>query len=197
MFPFPPQFNNPSRVFNFDNFLSKKEISQIKKLIKPLPYEEGEVYAKDKDEVISSTRISQIKWIPQNQTYEWLYNKLIEKIQIANSISYKFDIVGALENIQYTEYNADVKGHYGWHIDLGEGYSCFRKISMSILLSNPKEFEGGDLEFDNFDKNGPSAVLKGLGTMTIFPSYMPHRVTPVTKGERKSLVLWVGGSTFK
>ena len=70
-----------------------------------------------------------------------------------------------------------------------------RKISITVQLSDPSEYEGGDLQIKI--NAGQSDTPKGLGNVVIFPSYLLHRVTPVTKGLRRSLVLWITGPAFK
>jgi len=200
MIKFPPQFNIPTQIFNIPKFLDKSEILNLSQKLKKIPYEKGVIDVGEEGGVgilNSSIRKSKVKWIPQSSSFNWLYNKLINQIQQTNSTSYKFDILGAPEMIQYTEYSSQDKDHYNWHIDLGEEFTCFRKISISILLSSPKEFEGGDLEFMTFNENSKKIAPKNLGNITIFPSFIPHRVTPVIKGTRRSLVMWVGGKPFK
>ena len=109
----------------------------------------------------------------------------------------------ALESIQYTEYYASENGHYDWHQDIGKGeLPSKRKVSITIQLSESEDYDGGELLIcvgsngsGQLDNNRVCPRGKGVGVL--FPSYMMHRVTPVTRGTRKSLVLWVGGSPFK
>jgi PKHD-type hydroxylase len=123
----------------------------------------------------------------------WLFTKLMKVIQSVNGQLWNFELIMAREPIQYTEYEDN--GEYGWHIDTGHGPSAQRKVSVSVLLTNPDEYEGGDLEL------WPGGEIKRVErkqyTMTIFPSCIMHRVTPVTKGVRKSLVFWVGGTPYR
>ena len=116
-------------------------------------------------------------------------------IKEANDTLWDFDITMMREEAQYTEYY-EGGGHYGWHMDTGSGILSQRKISITVQLSDPEEYEGGDLELW-FGGDEPIQAPKGKGIGVIFPSYMMHRVTPVTKGTRKSLVLWVGGSHYR
>jgi len=200
MIEFPPQINTPTQIFNIPNFLDRSEILSLSQKLKSISFKDGAIdIGKDNGNGVLdiNVRKSKVKWIPQSSTFNWLYNKLINQIQQTNSTSYKFKILGAPEMIQYTEYSSQNKDHYDWHTDLGEGLLSHRKISVSILLSSPKEFEGGDLEFMIFDEHNERLAPKNLGNITIFPSFIPHRVTPVTKGIRRSLVLWVGGCSFK
>jgi len=87
-------------------------------------------------------------------------------------------------------------GHYDWHIDTmkPDEYGMQRKISAVLYLSDPKDYEGGELEIKGLDK--PLGRLP-KGSVVVFPSYMSHRVTPVTKGIRYSAVGWMMGPTFK
>jgi PKHD-type hydroxylase len=101
----------------------------------------------------------------------------------------------ANEAIQYTEYY-DNGGHYDWHIDMSAGYPLNqRKISMTVQLSDESEYDGGNFEI--MRGREVEQLPKGKGNVVIFPSYLLHRITPVTRGVRKSLVLWLGGASFK
>ena len=195
MIPFPKLYNSPLHVSYIPNFLSLQEIHQIQKDIPSVPYSNVSISGPDGNPVKDSRRDSKIKWIPINETWDWLYNTILDTIQIHNSIHWKYEITELTDHIQYTEYHDTTSGHYDWHFDVGPNKMSHRKLSISIQLSSYNEYEGGSLEFFNpFDPN-PSP--KDIGSGVIFPSYFPHKVTPVTKGIRRSLVFWVGGSHFK
>lgn len=83
------------------------------------------------------------------------------------------------------------QGHYDWHTDCAES-SPRRKISFTVLLSDPSDFDGGDLEIQGF-----GTCPRVRGTLNVFPAFMWHRVTPVTRGERVVLVGWIQGPTFR
>ena len=98
------------------------------------------------------------------------------------------------ENIQFTEYDSAYDGYYDWHIDTGgKELSSNRKLSMSVQLSDPSEYEGGELQV----VKETNVLKKNRGSAFIFPSYLLHRVTPVTKGTRYSLVCWISGHPFR
>ena len=139
-------------------------------------------------------RKSRVGWIPLDQNFLWLHAKLGEMVNIANKELWGFDISGMDEQIQYAEYPEN-GGHYDWHMDTGPDKFSRRKISITVQLSDPSEYEGGDLQIKI--NAGQSDTPKGLGNVVIFPSYLLHRVTPVTKGLRRSLVLWITGPAFK
>jgi len=110
-----------------------------------------------------------------------------------NQHHFDFEIAGIMHGLQLLEYTSnETKQHYGWHIDVGGGSSYGRKISMVVQLSDPADYDGGELQVDE----GSEVVMpKERGRVNLFPSYMRHRVTPVTRGTRWSLVIWVQGYT--
>jgi PKHD-type hydroxylase len=124
----------------------------------------------------------------------WVYDRIRDLSIEANNAIWKFNLHSIIDSIQYTEYY-EGGGHYGWHTDIGPGSINHRKISITIQLSDPDEYEGGNLEM--WSDGDFQTMPKQKGAAVLFPSFLLHRVTPVTKGTRKSLVLWVGGSPYK
>ena len=108
--------------------------------------------------------------------------------------TWKFNLYSIIDSIQYTEYLAG-GGHYDWHVDIGPKNISHRKVSITVQLSDPNEYDGGDLELWN--GGAIKSIFRGRGATVLFPSFTMHRVTPVTQGLRKSLVLWVGGEHYK
>jgi PKHD-type hydroxylase len=99
--------------------------------------------------------------------------------------------------MQYTVYESDTQGHYTWHQDTGVNLTDLapRKLSMVLQLSDPSEYEGGNLQV--MTEISPQTVKKQRGLVAVFPSYVLHQVTPVTQGTRQSLVAWISGPQFK
>ena len=160
------------------------------------PRKNAEVGAeKGKKEGVLDTEIrtSHISWIPFKKMPE-MY-KDIEKIMLAtNGNHFGFDGMTITEPAQYTEYPEG--GFYDWHVDNYDNCQHeppVRKISMTCLLSPENEFEGGDLELI---KEGQAVKLK-QGQAAFFASFIRHRVAPVTKGIRRSLVMWFGGPPLR
>jgi len=149
----------------------------------------------DNSKVVESIRKSKCYWIENNSNTLWLYDRLGWIVRKLNSNFYNFDLYGFVEHFQYTIYEQTFDGHYTWHIDSGKGHGLPRKLSLVLQLSSLDEYEGGDLEIMNSSE--PQQVRKEKGLITLFPSYTLHRVTPVTKGTRKSLVVWIAGPAFK
>ena len=138
-------------------------------------------------------RITTISWIPFKEMPE-MYRDIEKTMLQANNNHFGFEGMQLTEPGQFTHYPTG--GFYDWHIDndvSGKHQPPVRKISMTLLLSPENEFEGGELEFMS---KGKRAKLK-QGEAIFFASWLQHRVKPVTRGERKSLVMWFGGPSFK
>jgi PKHD-type hydroxylase len=159
---------------------------------KSLPKQNAKIFNKEK-EIDTKTRVSHISWIPFNILPE-MYKTLEEVMQRTNSNHFGFEGMQLTEPAQYTEYPEG--GFYDWHMDSNIDFKNeppVRKISMTCLLSHESEFEGGGLEIE---KDG-NIVKPKQGQAIFFASFIRHRVVPITKGIRKSLVMWFGGPPLK
>lgn len=136
-------------------------------------------------------RISRVSFLDRAK-FGYMYDILFKMIQECNEKLYRFNIA-TFENIQFTEYEESYQGHYAWHTDLGPDANT-RKLSVVVQLSDPSEYEGGELQYKIGDEE--STVPKEKGYVIIFPSFILHRVTPVTKGTRRTLALWTTGPSF-
>lgn len=143
----------------------------------------------------SDVRKSSIRWITQANDTSWIYDRLAFIVRQINGQFFNFDISGFVEDFQYTVYEAENEGHYTWHVDMGKETTSPRKLSLVMQLSDPSEYEGGDLQL--LTSAHETIIEKKKGHIVVFPSYVLHRVTPVTKGIRKSLVIWIAGPPFK
>jgi len=124
---------------------------------------------------------------------KWVFEKLADVVSKMNAQHFRFDLTGFGEALQLTNYDQAENGMYGWHQDYGGGVS--RKLSMAMQLTDPSEYEGGNLQV--MTSSNPQNVRKQRGLIAIFPSYILHQVTPVTQGSRQSLVAWVSGPAFR
>ena len=143
--------------------------------------------------VDTKKRTTTISWIPFKEMQP-MYSDINNFIQKANLNHFGFDDVRITEQAQFTEYPTG--GFYDWHMDTDvnmHNEPPVRKISMTLLLNNPSEFEGGDLELM---APGKRAKMQ-QGHAIIFASFINHRVAPVIRGVRQSLVMWFGGTPFK
>ena len=145
------------------------------------------------DGVDKNIRRSQVSWLSNTPDTEWVFTKLADIVSKLNAQHFRFDLTGFGEPLQLTNYDQSENGMYGWHQDYGGAIS--RKLSMTLQLTDPSEYEGGNLQI--LTAGEPINVRKQRGLVAIFPSYELHQVTPVTQGSRQSLVAWVSGPAFK
>jgi len=191
---FSQPHNDPQNYYWYSQGFSQAELHRIYQELETVPFQAATILgALDTPKSIRSSRV---KWIPKDPQWDWLYKKLMEMAQVANQALWNFDLTSVDEHIQYTEYLAEEMGHYTWHQDIGPGSASLRKISLTVQLSAPDEYEGGELQVWQGADHIISAE-RGAGVVFIFPSYMMHRVTPITKGIRRSFVLWVGGQHYR
>lgn len=145
----------------------------------------------DKRDQIRSSRIAWFEGVAENK---WIYDRIQQIAMLINAMSYRFDLTGFSERMQYSVYEDTQQGHYDWHVDQGP-IGIRRKLSLTVQLSDPSQYEGGDLQLyaGNLIQNAP----RDRGMLIAFPSYVLHRVAPVTAGTRKSLVIWITGPQFR
>jgi PKHD-type hydroxylase len=175
-------------------FFSKEEMEQVSFLEDLQNFEKARVgrNSDPTEESLKTIRNSEISWLKYDQHNSWLFDKFSILTSHVNHDKFMLDIDG-FDAFQYTIYNEDQ--FYTWHIDRTVEYAKFvRKISAVIMVSDPSEYDGGELEIvtdGNIEK--PTSIKMGQGDVVYFASWMPHRVKPVTSGKRKTLVAWVMG----
>lgn len=185
---------NHFNYYYFVNVFTNDELELIKKIGGNLPINSATTVGGSGNEAVSSYRKSEVSWIPEKEEYMWLYDRISNYADIANKeMRWNFDIWGYQDILQYTVYHGD-GGHYDWHVDMGPTISN-RKMSVVLQLSDPSEYEGGELQMN--PGGNILTVPKQLGLICFFPSFLLHRVTPLTSGTRRSLVTWLCGSNFR
>jgi len=181
-------------------FFNLQDLDRLRGLVGQL--EAGTVRASHEPQSVQpELRSSMVSFIEPTADSGWLYEKIGEAIRFHNQTYYGYDITG-IEHLQFTEYPAG-EGFYKPHMDWGSGMvmgrgDLCRKLSFSIQLSNPDSYEGGDFRILNGqDFTQQSEKLRQFGTIVVFPSWILHEVTPVTRGTRRSLVGWCVGPDFR
>lgn len=188
MYFFPPQPNpDYARYRFFEGLFSPPECEKIISYFDPEKSEEAGVQAEGK--IVPTTRKSRVTWLYPQPDRKWLWEKLTKHIAGVNQ-AWRFDLDGLLEALQLTEYGE--AGHYNWHEDNTESKHSTRKLSFSLQLTDPSTYDGGDLVL--YPDHRPPRTQ---GTLIFFPSYYLHKVEPVTRGTRHSLVSWVTGRPFR
>jgi PKHD-type hydroxylase len=180
------------------NLLTKEECEGIIAWKNDPNYGMQEGSIKDIDGYDKKYRVCNIyfdKRGPNNQPT--ILNKVIDTIMEYNQENYKFDCGGVLSGEWPTLIEYNVGGKYDWHIDVfhteATPITACRKISFTVMLSEPEDFDGGRLEF----QGGGVPPEMNQGDICLFPSYLPHRVTPVTRGQRNVVVGWIHGNSWK
>lgn len=183
---------NHFNYYFYRNAFTESELKTINQLGDLYPKQQA-VTGGGESGTISDYRVSEISWIPEVESTEWLYRKMANYAMEANKEMWNFDIWGYHDSFQYTTYYGN-GGHYDWHADLGPQMSN-RKLSCVLQLSDPTDYEGGDLEMNPGGQI--ISVPKERGLLCFFPSFVLHRVTPLTGGIRKSLVTWLCGANLR
>lgn len=143
-----------------------------------------------------SLRRADIAWLDDIAGTGWVMDRLMRLVSQANHQAFGFDLTDFGESPQVARYDATREGHFGWHSDIGAGtWASRRKLTIVVQLSDPADYEGGGLELQP-DSNLRHAP-RDRGTAILFPSFVLHRVTPVTAGTRWSLTLWSHGPAFR
>lgn len=189
--------NKDSHAY-WDGFLSDEEINQILAAPEWLDAKTACIGGPTANsQVNKEMRETEVSWYTLNKNNIHIWQKISDVVSEINSQFFHFDLTGFYEPAQLGLYTEDKQSHYGWHTDASvKDRKAPRKLSMVLMLSDPSEFEGGELEIKT-ESDSPITLEQKKGRAWFFPSYVLHRVTPVTKGVRRSLVLWVGGPEFK
>ena len=185
-------FYEPSQkqwLFITDVF-TPDECDQISAYSDMLETEKGATTGKKQQELRSNT----IAWMPINAESQWIYQRLVQTIELTNPNTFQFDGLIIGEPVQISTYTEN--DFYDWHIDTVEFPKSppVRKVSCSVLLNDAAEFTGGGMQIRAWNEETIN-LTQGQGLF--FASYFQHRVLPITEGMRKSMVIWYNGPAFK
>lgn len=171
-----------------------EELDRIEAYGDRLTLEKATVAAEVQGKEDESTRISRTAWIARNAETEWFYNRMERAARMLNDKIWQFALSGFSELFQYTVYDGQERAHFDWHVD--QGYVAVqRKLSISLQLTDGDQYEGCDLQFHG--RKIIDTAPRERGAIVAFPSYVLHRVTPIVRGTRKAVVIWVTGPSFK
>jgi len=185
-------------IIIWDNGFDDKEIEKIISIGELSEFSKGKIGTDDFNtvgELNKEIRDTDIVFIEPSEDTHWLYKRMAELCAKINYDKFQFNLDN-FQPLQYGKYK--VNGHYDWHTDSGTNLSEHRKLSFVLGLSDIDDYKGGILEL-NLSGNAkkPHKLKLKKGRLVVFPSYIPHRVTKVTEGERLTLVGWVVGPKFK
>ena len=168
---------------------SPAELDRLEDYCDRLLLAEATLGGRRQAEQMRVTRLAEIRPEPP---IHWFYERMAAGVQAMNR-HYGFELSGFHEALQFMVYHHHDGGHFGWHMDVGPRTP--RKLSLTLQLTDPSRYQGGDLQF--FTGDMVRAAPRDRGMLIAFPSYMVHQVTPVTAGTRKSIVAWVSGPQFR
>ena len=183
----------------WDNFFTKEDLDKIETYFDNKGVTEAEVINEDGTPLVRDIRKSKTNLIFVDNENEWIFQKLASISKFINDKFYGYDIFG-FDQVQYTVYEQG--DHYDYHIDMMLGDKVpdhmhfSRKLSFSLILTDDVDFQGGEFEI-MVDSDSPIKAEQKRGRILAFPSFIVHRVKPVTSGVRKSIVFWTLGPKFK
>ena len=190
----------------WDKAFTDDELTKIIGYCDDIGTERAHILGTDKSDAdkIEKVRRCDIKFHHRNENTAWIFDKLNNVITSLNNQFYGFDLNG-YDAFQYTSYNSAESGEYGWHMDTCMGGSHLptemiepRKLSLTFLLNDPvDDFDGGKFQINGGNEHDAETLDIPKGRIIAFPSFMLHRITPVTRGFRKSIVVWVVGPKFR
>jgi PKHD-type hydroxylase len=175
---------------SYDGVFNDYEIETIVNHSKQYQLEKAKL---ENDAEENSIRNNEIVFIGP-EGIEWLFSRLANVCSEMNERFFKFDIFGLAEGLQFTQYTAPNQ-FYKMHMDK-LFMKNVRKLSIVVQLTDENEYEGGDLELILGADDDTVKMPRKKGKLIMFPSYIIHQVTPVTKGQRHSLVGWITGKPF-
>ena len=180
----------------WSNLFTSAELDAMERYGDRLALEKAELAARNTGR--DSIRVTKVAWFERNAETEGFYARVEQIVLRLNAQFFHYDLSG-LASFQYALYDGTEGGHFDWHKDYGKDYDAPdqepRKLSLSIQLSDPASYRGCELEVRG--GNQIDIAPKTRGAVIAFPSYVLHRVTPITSGARKSLVVWAVGPGFK
>ena len=187
----PPYVNGVMPWAWWDGGFSDSELNLLQQKAKDVKLT-GAVGAGSRSSITDlNSRRCTVDWLFYNPETEWIFKRLADITARINSSHFHFNLTG-FEALQLTNYIHNDSGMYGWHLDYGTVMS--RKLSVVLQLSDPSEYEGGELQIAS---ELPNSIPKKRGLLVAFPSFSLHQVTPVTSGNRQTLVAWAAGPRFK
>jgi len=196
-FDYQPQ-SNWSQIYYKANVFNDEMISNLDQMVNSnYQFSKGRTGTKELGDDTDSyeTNNRNIAYIGPNENSKWLYDLLFPLAIEANQKYYHFDIDIVTDPIHYVVYPED-GGHLDWHMDNGALGTNKRKLAMTVQLSDSDDYTGG--EFEIWGGGKESKVLpRQKGDVIVFPTFLLHRVRPITSGKRKCLVFWTGGRQFR
>jgi len=173
---------------------TQEECDSITQICELLEFQKGKIGTAADSTLDKEVRNSDITWVHPTNQNDWIFKRLGALMGRINYDKFQLDL-DCFEPLQYSKYGPDQ--HYNWHTDTVNtppNPELFRKLSFSVMLTDPKDYEGGELLLaPNGNNEKCDSLKRNRGDIVVFYSNVPHKVAPVTKGERVTLVTWAMG----
>ena len=180
----------------WQDLFNDTELDAIAKLGDSLALEKAELSAAGQG--YENLRRTLVAWVERKPETDMLYRRIEEAVLALNARFFRFDLSG-LASFQYALYGGPEGGHFDWHKDYGRDPSDPtrepRKLTLSLQLSDPSDYQGCDLQVRA--GNQIDTAPRARGTLVAFPANVLHQVTPIRSGTRKTLVVWAVGPEFR
>lgn len=194
IYPFPlPQRPHFAEYVCYEGMFLPHELDRINAAWKEEESDKATVAGSSGQDYDDTLRQSSVLFLRPDPQHEWIYQKLGMIAGQSNFERFGFDLLGFYQALQLAEYGPG--DFFEWHMDFGAGPISHRKLSLTVQLSDPDSYEGGDLQF--MINHKVTDAPRTRGTVIVFPSFVPHRVTPVTRGVRRSIVGWISGAPYR
>jgi|SRR5215469_3604099 len=171
---------------------SPDECSAITKLCERHPVRDGQVWTRTGYAVDRRIRDLRTAYVPRNDETQWIFDRM-DQLFVRVASRWRIDVDRTVEDLKFMVYR---KGSHfaAWHSDVGSDYSRLRRLSMSVELCASQDYEGGDLQIFPAASGHVAGENRPAGIAIVFPSNRRHRITPVTRGVRRSLVNWISAA---
>jgi len=192
IYPFAAPYNDPAlneHLTQHESGLTADELDRIRQLGDELDTTNVKLFGKSDDSKVKATG----SHFPLNDETAWLYDRMAALAGEINAANYRYDLTGFHENFYFLRYGAG--NHFDWHLDIGGATPAPRKLSLILQLSDPSEYDGGELDVLVGAHHWRAEKVQGL--VTAFPAFKVHRVTPVTRGIRRTLAMFLVGPNFR
>lgn len=199
--PVRPHFVSHFQYSDANRLLSPPECDAVLALAEKRGFGPAAIGNPDQSRLDEGYRCASVALLEHCVETSWLYERITTRVAGANQ-HFMFELTGLLEGLQVIRYDAPQEpeqhaGHYDWHQDFGGDYMARRKLSVVAQLSEPDAYDGCRLTIMDPGPKELSGVYQQRGAGVIFPSWLPHCVTPITRGTRHALVAWVHGTPFR
>jgi PKHD-type hydroxylase len=176
--------------------LSPEQVKTILTAMDDGKLRQGRIATTDGTNIDDTVRSGRVQWIQHEEIGTEIFSHLFTLAKVVNrEREWHFDLWGIARALQAVRYWGDGQEHYDWHIDWGGGPARLRKIAVVTHLSEETDYSGGVLQITN--SSAPTTASQEPGTVTIFPTFMLHRVTPVWTGIRSATVSWILGPSWR